>query len=373
VTSHWLFVSKPLLAPLTDGTQVLVSHLVRHLADRFRVSYFGEPERPLRGGLRGEALRARHMGHAPPVLAKVQMLATLVKPRYRRTPLHFFFTPNPATSTIVALLKRIAPRRPIVQSLMSSHGVARYAHLLESLDAVVVLSRHTRDELVAAGLAPTRVHCIYPAVDEVPSRQPLLPSWRVLYAGDLDERVVDRLVRVMHAIESSPGPWTLTIACRPKAPRDAENRRRLEELLAPQIAAGRAVVRGEIGDMRALLRDTALQIFVADNVARKVDLPLVLLEGLAAGVPLVAFDFAPLNEIFTLAREHNLQVGRLVALGDGSKELEDAVRETLSERGFLVRAGRQARALARLEFSLPAMVERYGALYDALEKRNAND
>jgi len=30
-------------------------------------------------------------------------------------------------------------------------------------------------------------------------------------------------------------------------------------------------------------------------------------------------------------------------------------------------------ALARLEFSLPAMAERYGALYDALEKRNARD
>ncbi|HXS80863.1 MAG TPA: glycosyltransferase family 4 protein [Gammaproteobacteria bacterium] len=373
MNSHWLFVSKPLSTPLTDGTQVLVSHLVRHLEDRFRVSYFGEPERPLRAGLCGEALRARHMGHAPPLFAKLQMLATLVKPRYRRTPLHFFFTPNAATSRIVALLKRIAPRRPIVQSLMSSHDAARHAHLLRSLDAVVVLSRHTRDRLVAAGLPSSRVHCIYPAVDEVSIREPRLPSWRVLYAGDLDERVVDRLVRVMRAIESSPGPWTLTIACRPKAPRDAEQRRRLEALLAQQIAAGRAEVRGEIGDMRALLRDTALQIFVADHVVRKVDLPLVLLEGLAAGVPLVALDFPPLNEVFALAREHDLTVGRLVALDDDGSALESTVRAVLSERGFLVRAGKHARTLVRLEFSLPAMVRRYGALYDTLEKENGSD
>jgi glycosyltransferase involved in cell wall biosynthesis len=372
VNSHWLFVSKPLSAPLTDGTQVLVSHLVRHLEDRFRVSYFGEPERPLRGGLRGEALRARHMGYAPPVLAKLQMLATLVKPRYRRTPLHFFFTPNSATSTIVALLKRIAPRRPIVQSLMSSHDAARHAHLLQSLDAIVVLSRHARAELVAAGVPASRVHCIYPAVDEVPSREPLLPSWRVLYAGDLDERVVERLVRVMLAIESSPGPWMLTIACRPKGPRHAENRRHLEELLAPQIASGRAEIRGEIRDMRALLRDTALQVFVADHVAHKVDLPLVLLEGLAAGVPLVALDFPPLNEIFVLAREHGLEVGRLVPASDGA-ELEETVRGALGGRGLLVRAGKQARTLARLEFSLPRMVERYSALYDALERGNASN
>ena len=373
MNSHWLFVSKPLSIPLTDGTQVLVSHLVRHLENRFRVSYFGEPERPLRAALHGEALRARHMGYAPPLLAKLQMLATLVKPRYRRTPLHFFFTPNAATSRIVALLKRAAPRRPIVQSLMSSHDAARHAPLLRPLDAVVVLSRHARDRLITAGLPSSRVHCIYPAVDEVRSREPRLPSWRVLYAGDLDERVVDRLVRVMRAIESSPGPWKLTVACRPKAPRDAENRRRLRELLAPQIAAGRAEVRGEIGDMRALLRDTALQIFVADHVARKVDLPLVLLEGLAARVPLVALDFPPLNEVFTLAEEHDLTIGRLIALGDDGAALENTIRTTLSERGFLVRAGKHARTLARLEFSLPAMVRRYGDLYDALEDDNGSD
>jgi glycosyltransferase involved in cell wall biosynthesis len=373
VNGHWLFVSKPLSAPLTDGTQVLVSHLVRHLEDRFRVSYFGEPERPLRTGLRGEALRARHMGYAPPLLAKLQLLATLAKPRYRRTPLHFFFTPNAVTSRIVKLLKRAAPRRPIVQSLMSSHDAARHAHLLQALDAIVVLSRHARDQLVAAGLPATRLHCIYPAVDEPPSRDPLLPSWRVLYAGDLDARVVDRLVRVMRALESSPGPWTLTIACRPKSPRDPEERRRLLELLAPQIAAGRAEVLGEVDDMRALLRDTALQIFVADHVARKVDLPLVLLEGLAAGVPLVALDFPPLNEVFTLAREHDLDIGRLVALRDDGAILEETVRAVLTERGFLVRAGKQARSLARLEFSLPAMVQRYGALYDALEKEHGSD
>jgi glycosyltransferase involved in cell wall biosynthesis len=373
VNSHWLFVSKPLAIPLTDGTQVLVSHLVKHLEDRFRVSYFGEPERPLRAALRGEVLRARHMGHAPPLLAKLQLLATLVKPRYRRTPLHFFFTPNAATSAIVALLKRVAPRRPIVQSLMSSHDAARHARLLQPLDAVVVLSRHARDRLIAAGLPSSRVHCIYPAVAEVPSREPRPLSWRVLYAGDLDERVVDRLVHVMRAIESSPGPWMLTIACRPKSPRDAEERRRLRGLLAPQIAAGCAEIRGEIGDMSALLRDTALQVFVADHVVRKVDLPLVLLEGLAAGVPLVALDFPPLNEVFALAAKHDLTVGRLVALDDDGATLEDTVRTTLSERGFLVRAGNQARTLARLEFSLPAMVRRYGALYDALENEDGSD
>jgi hypothetical protein len=93
---------------------------------------------------------------------------------------------------------------------------------------------------------------------------------------------------------------------------------------------------------------------------------------LAAGVPLVALDFPPLNELFALARAHDLSVGRLVDLNDAGA-LEDAVRGALTERDFLVRASEQARTLARLEFSLPAMVQRYGALYDELEKHDGSD
>src|SRR5690554_5598338 len=103
--AHWLFVSKPLEPPLRDGSQVLVSHLVRHLDARFRVSYFGDPA--LRDPAHGEALRAPRMGYAPSALAKGRLLAKLLAPRYRHTPMHFFFTPNPLTSAVLAALKRM--------------------------------------------------------------------------------------------------------------------------------------------------------------------------------------------------------------------------------------------------------------------------
>jgi glycosyltransferase involved in cell wall biosynthesis len=367
----WLFVSKPLEAPLRDGSQVLVSHLVSHLDPRFHVSYFGEPG--FRSEDSGAWLAAPQMGYAPAVAAKMRMLATLMKPRYRRTRMHFFFTPNTVTSSAVALLKRLEPRRPIVQSLMSSAGAAGHARLLAPLDAVVVLSLHARDRLVGAGLDAGRVRCIYPAVRGVdaPARGP--DARRVLYAGDLDGAVVERLVRVMRALERAPGrPWILTVACRPKAPRDAEHRSRLAALLAPQLAAGRAELLGEVENFAALWRDTALQVFVADHVERKVDLPLVLLEGLAAGVPLVALDFAPLNEIFAVARGRALDVGAAVPPGDGDA-LEEAVLRTLRDVLRREAQGRDARRLAQLEFSLPAMAQRYADLYDELERERASD
>lgn len=369
--ARWLFVSKPLEPPHNDGSQVLVSHLVRELPERFHVSYFGTPS--LRPPALGEALHAPRMAFAPSALAKLRLLATLLAPRHSRTPMHFFFTPNRLTSSVLALLKRIAPRRPIVQSLMSSADAARHVALLAPLDAVVTLSRHTQRLLVEAGLPAARVHCIYPAVPPSPRAADRGDARRVLYAGDLDERVVDRLVHVMRAIEAATVPrrYTLTIACRPKGVRDAEHRQRLAALLAGELADGRAELFGEVADMGALRRTTALQVFAADHVTRKVDLPLVLLEGLAEGVPLVALDFAPPNEIFDAARRHGLDIGAAVA-ADDPNALELAVRALLEAPERLERAAGDARRLAQLEFSVRVMANRYADLYGQLENHSAS-
>jgi glycosyltransferase involved in cell wall biosynthesis len=368
--AHWLFVSKPLEPPLRDGSQVLVSHLLRELDQRFRVSYFGAAS--LRAAAHAEALHAPRMQYSPSAVAKLRLLATLLAPRYWRTPMHFFFTPNRLTSTVLALLKRLAPRRPIVQSLMSSAGAERHVRLLAPLDSVVVLSRHTQRVLLAAGVPAARVHCIYPAVPASGCAADRAQAHRVLYAGDLDERVVDRLVHVMRGIEAAgPRRFTLTVACRPKAERDAEHRRRLARLFAAEIAQGSVELCGEVSDMNALWRTTALQVFAADHVTRKVDLPFVLLEGLAAGVPLVALDFAPVNEIFDAARRHALDVGAAVAVDDAGA-LERTVRALLEAPERLERAGADACRLAQLEFSLPVMAGRYADLYDRLENHSAS-
>jgi glycosyltransferase involved in cell wall biosynthesis len=92
---------------------------------------------------------------------------------------------------------------------------------------------------------------------------------------------------------------------------------------------------------------------------------------LAAGVPLVALDFAPLNEIFALAARRSLDIGRVTATHDGDS-LEGAVRTLLDAPSALERAGADAQRLVEQQFSLPAMVGRYADLYDQLEDASAD-
>jgi glycosyltransferase involved in cell wall biosynthesis len=358
-----MIVSKPVREPFRDGSTVLVRTLIRRLPERLRLSYFGDPERPLRLGGVDEVLPAPPMSLSPGLRDKARVLICLVHPRRWRLPLHFFFTPNRVTSSVLAMLQRLAPRRTVLQDLTSSHDAGRFARLLSSLDAVIVHSSHARGALSAAGIDPDRVVRIYPGVPPSEPVDDVQHHRRLLYAGDLDPHVVDRLLALGRALTNPElQGWKLCVATRSKSPDDRRHRDRLHSALRGGLASGSAELLGEVDDMDALLRRTSLQLFLADHVRRKVDLPLVLLEGMARGVPLLAIDAAPVAEIFERGREHGLCPGMAVSASD----VVDTVLGTVARGGVLAQWGRAARELAAREFSADRMVREYTRLYDKL-------
>jgi glycosyltransferase involved in cell wall biosynthesis len=262
----------------------------------------------------------------------------------------------------------------VIQTLTSAHDAGREARWLRPLDAVVVLSEHTRRALAAAGIAPERVHRIHPAVPEAARSVDLAAARRLLYAGDLDSQVLERLAAVARALRR-PGfeRWRLAIACRPKDPVHSAHAERLAGALAEDVAAGRVEILGEVADMDALLRASTLQLFAADHVRRKVDLPLVLLEGLARGIPLVALDIPPVSEIFGLGRRHGLAPGRLVDPRGGSDALAEAALAAAARPDVFLGWGADAHLLWRREFDVAGMVKQYAELYDAIGTGRGRD
>lgn len=189
----------------------------------------------------------------------------------------------------------------------------------------------------------------------------------MIYAGDLDPRVVDRLLWIAAALDRPElRGWSLTIACRPKGDDDAAQRRRLQEDLAARIAAAQVDLCGEVDDLPARLRAASLQLFVADHVRRKVDLPLVLLEGLACGLGLVALRFAPVAEIFARGRDHDLEVGVAVDLAADDAEGWARAVSAAAAGALAGRWAPAAQALCAREFSREAMARGYAALHAEL-------
>lgn len=142
------------------------------------------------------------------------------------------------------------------------------------------------------------------------------------------------------------------------------------------------------GPLRAELESLARELGVADSVAflgfrldvapvlaasdalvlfsESEGLPLCVLEGMAAGLPIVSSDVGALREVIAEGES-----GLLVAKGDEAA-LASALSRLASDAPLRERLGGAGRRTLLARFSLASMVERYAALYERAAGRGAN-
>jgi phosphatidylinositol alpha-1,6-mannosyltransferase len=89
----------------------------------------------------------------------------------------------------------------------------------------------------------------------------------------------------------------VVFACRSKTPRADVARRAVERATAEAGLSAHVRHVGEVDDFHDLLAASTCVAFPVDDLYGKVDLPLVLLEALAMGIPTVVASGGPLIEI----------------------------------------------------------------------------
>jgi len=371
-----LFVSKPVAPPWHDGSKNLVRDVAAHLERAVPTvmttdTFAGASTLPDR--VRLEAVYKTSGGFSPAMLANARVLARLL----RGDPLdvwHFVFAPNPASSGAAFVAKNarrlLGFRGPVVQTIASAprsfEGVSR----LVFGDHVVALSEHTRGRLVAAGVSGVPLHVIPPCA-AAPARprdedvaalkaRHELRGKVVLYPGDIEHsRGAWNAVAALPALLRVQKDVTLVLACRKKTPRAEQAE---HDVLSEVARLGlRAHVRclGEVTSMPTLLAASDVVAFPVDDLYGKVDVPLVLIEALALGVPLVVAEDGPLEALTPAAKA--------VPLGDDDA-LAFALSEALSDDAR--RAARaEGESLYHARFS-PAVVARaHDDLYAEITKR----
>jgi glycosyltransferase involved in cell wall biosynthesis len=128
-------------------------------------------------------------------------------------------------------------------------------------------------------------------------------------------------------------------------------------------------VHGEVPDLRALQRRCAIQLWLADKVHRRIDLPLALLDGLACGLALVTLDRAPVRELLTVAEQRGREIGIRVDPALGPTALVAAITSLIEHPEQLLRRSDHASALARDAFSSARMAADVAALHRELTSR----
>ena len=326
-----LFVSKPIAPTYHDGTKCLVRDVALHLSSVNPVvmSVAGAPPLEQWQGLSscfGAAPVAKRVEMVPiysaaggfaPSLMDNMKAASWVAWHARASLWHFVFAPNRRTSTMGRWLKNWR-RVPVVQTIASAPREFADLNRLLFGDVVVAQSEWTRVQLYRAYDAARiteskrkRIEVIPPPLGPLRARDPdehrriraeLQVSQHAplfVFPGDLETGGgVSRIERAIGAVSRQLPEAAFVLAYREKSERTRLAAARWSRVLAE------APVRlaGEVSDVLALVSGCSAVLFPVDDLWGKVDLPIVLLEAMALGVPVVVLDHGPLHELQGVVR-----------------------------------------------------------------------
>jgi glycosyltransferase involved in cell wall biosynthesis len=294
-----LFISKAVTPPWNDSSKNLVRDLSASLT-RHRPHVMGTrgshaPWKPPGGVVEPVYLPAGRP-FAPALTDGLRVLARLVAGRSCDL-WHFFFAPNPRTSTAGRAAARLR-RVPTVHTVCSTPAPGAPLGRLLFADVNVVLSHHTEHLLLDAGVPAERL-CRIPPI-QLPMEVPDEASRRatrahfglpadaplVVYPGDLEfgggaEVVVRALANpsLRHA--------HLAMACRSKTAAAREAEVALRARAASLGVAQRIAWVGETPRIHTLLGAADVVALPSASTYAKMDYPLVLLEAMCMERPVV--------------------------------------------------------------------------------------
>jgi phosphatidylinositol alpha-1,6-mannosyltransferase len=309
-----LFVSKPIAPPWHDGSKNLVRDIASHLG-RAEPTVLSTPDAPALGRrVRMEPVYRDPGRFAPALLANARVVRRLLVGDPHDV-WHFVFAPNPVSSAVAQLALRT--RRTTGWRGKVAQTVASAPESFESIgrwifgDIVVALSEWTRGRLLGAGVPARAIRVIPPcaAAPAMPSperrvemraRLAVGEAPIVLYPGDYEiSRGAQTVAAAVARIVARVPEARVVFACRPKTKGSAAAGERIKSELERVGLLGQTRHVGEVEDMPALLASTSVVAFPVDDLYGKVDVPLVLLEALALGVPMVLASGGPLESIRT--------------------------------------------------------------------------
>jgi glycosyltransferase involved in cell wall biosynthesis len=261
-------------------------------------------------------------------------------------------------------------QRPLVHTLPSVGDVPIERRNFAG-DATVVVSEHTRRRLQDHGvsnvfrvyppLETDSLHPVHPARAEAAIREFGLGDRAILYPAHYGEDSgIREIIQAFSRLRGDLAPHepVLVLACRSHAWQDPEAERlKILQQAAEAGISDRIRVLGHVFDMPALIRACAVTVLVPRRLNAKMDLPLVILESLALGRPVIVGDQAPISEALLGEGGFRVPYGNVPALASALARLLGSVelRQKLAEAG---------RASVLEHCDPENVVEHYQEIYD---------
>lgn len=210
-------------------------------------------------------------------------------------------------------------------------------------DEVVVLTDEDKQEMLPINLNCTK---IYNPVTMSFSKISFLEQKNISFVGRLEEIEVKGLDYLVDIAKHLPENWKITVA-------GGGNLQAFNELVRKNHAEEKIQYCGELSgkDLEQLYIDSSIYIMTS----RKEGLPLVLIEAMGAGLPIIAFEQSGSHEILSSG-----ETGILIEQGNIEKFTQELLKLINS---LSLREEYQQKSLNRVvDFSLTPIVEKWNKL-----------
>jgi len=365
-----LFVSRPISPPWNEGSKKLTwqlgSRLRRHTPHL--LTTIGELEPEEVGHVQWHSI---YRNRTLTFVQKSRLLYWLAFNTPCVDVFHFFFVPTLLSSRIFSAISRLKGKKTVqtIPSLPSLNLSPDKARDLIFADQVVVYSQSTLNKMFGLGIRNVKRIDVGIDVDEfsgtaaddqLRSRLGIAENGVIiLYAGEYARLgSVEVLQRIMPPVIAMSEHCHFLISCRILSREDLVVETELKRMVQDQKIGEQVHFVGEVDNFAAFLKACDIFLFPVTDMQGKMDTPLTVLEAMAAGLPIVSHDVAPLNEIFAgnemalVPIEDNALVTKLLELA-ANPELRH--NEGNSLKGVVTR-----------RYGIEQMTAAYEALYDSL-------
>jgi glycosyltransferase involved in cell wall biosynthesis len=353
--------------PFDDSAKNIVVSQVRHGGEhRYRV--LGTPSSPPPApGVAVDPIYPDGGAFSPGLKQNLRVMWHGMRPRGADL-YHYFFAPN-RISSMAGRAQRLVARVRTVQTVCSKPRTFDGIAQLLFTDKVIVLSQDTLARMVKAGVPARKLALVPPGID--PLDAPNRASRRairaangvsetrpvVLFPGDYQfSSAAETVARAVPLLARLVPNVQVVFACRIKQEASKTIRDRIRADIARQGLDDKVVFLERVREMPSFVGAADIVVMPAESLYAKMDVPLVLLEAMSQGVPLVVADVPPLNELLV----HGCGVG--VPPGDPEAPAE-AVARLLDDRAAALKLGRAGQAAVRDVYSAEAMAHAVEKVY----------
>lgn len=310
-------------------------------------------------------------------IEKIQLIKRLFKFKLKADLIHFLFTPRPLTSYFFRLRLKFSKIKTVQTiATLSKKNLEENKKLNKILfaDIVVVQSKNTLQKLTSKGI--TKARLIYPGINlkkykPAPKNIALLKDLKlekndfvVLYTGEYTRlKAIDDIVEALKILfkeYSNVENLKFIFACRIKSRKDQVKKDEIIKTLEQESLSDKVIFLDTFNEMEKLYNLSDIHIFPVREMAGKFDIPLVLVESMACGKPVIVSKLKNLKEL----------VGKnaygLVCKKKSPQDLAQKINLLKTDKKLYNKISKDALAFVKNNFDIRKNIKDYEAVYKEL-------